>query len=146
VTDIDLTGDIPLAINGAASLGSPIAVAYVDADGRPSVSLRGSLQVLNESQLALWSRKRQGGLVDAIAARPDISLLYYGPTTPGALFLAIRGRARVAPEFDDTVYANMIDGERDKDPERLGVAVVIDVESVSGAGPGGAPISQSRAS
>jgi hypothetical protein len=35
------------------------------------------------------------------------------------------------------VYANMIQGERDQDPDRAGVAVVIDVEDVAEVGAGG---------
>ncbi len=53
------------------------------------------------------------------------------------MFLSIEGRARVAPEADDEVWAGMIEGERNQDPERHGVAVVIEVDSVAGAGADG---------
>ena len=46
----------------------------------------------------------------------------------------VQGRARVEPSANDDVYANMIDGEKAQDPERKGVAVIIDVESVNGFG------------
>ena len=53
------------------------------------------------------------------------------------MLLSIRGRARVDPSADDAVYAGMIEGERGQDPDRKGVAVVIDVESVRGFGADG---------
>jgi hypothetical protein len=59
---------------------------------------------------------------------------YYSPDGPGPKYLAIQGRAHVEPSANDDVYANMIDGEKAQDPERKGVAVVIDVDSVNGLG------------
>ena len=56
---------------------------------------------------------------------------------PGPLFLSIEGRARVAPELNDQVGDGMIQGERNLDPERGGVAVVIELDSVAGAGADG---------
>jgi hypothetical protein len=129
---VDLSGDIAAAVNGAAGRGNPIALAYVDGEGKPSVSFRGSTQVLDRQHLALWARKRQGGLVEAIASRPDVALVYYGPGGPGARYVSIRGRAHADESFNDTVYANMIQGERDQDPERAGIAVVIEVDVAAG--------------
>ena len=85
-------------------------------------------------ELALWARKPDSGLATAIATEPRVSLVYYGPDGPGPMYLAIEGRARIAPEVNDQVWAAMIDGERQQDPERQGVAVVIEVDSVTGAG------------
>jgi len=56
---------------------------------------------------------------------------------PGARYLAIEGRARVGPELDQEAYEAIIEPERQQDPERRGVAVVIDVDRVSGAGENG---------
>ena len=134
---LDLTGDISAAVDGAALRGATLALAYVREDGSPSVSFRGSTQVHGPGELAVWARKSDSGLAAAIANEPRVSLVYYGPGGPGPMFLAIEGRARVAPELNDQVWTAMIDGERQQDPERQGVAVVIDVDSVAGAGPEG---------
>jgi Pyridoxamine 5'-phosphate oxidase len=135
---LDLTGDIAAAIDGAALRNATVAVAYVRDDGSPSVSFRGSTQVHGPGELALWARKPDSGLATAIADRPRVSLVYYGgPGGPGPLFLSIEGRARVAPELNEQVWAAMIEGERNQDPERNGVAVLIDVDSVAGAGADG---------
>jgi hypothetical protein len=137
MSDIDLTGDITTAIDGAAERGSTLVLGYVDPDGTAALSFRGSTQVHSQDQLALWSRQKDGVFIESIAERPVVSLLYYSPDTPGAAYLSIKGRARVAPEASDAVYAGMIEGERGQDPERKGVAVVVDVDSVIGAGPDG---------
>jgi hypothetical protein len=135
---LDLTGDIAAAIDGAALRNATLAVAYVRDDGSPSVSFRGSTQVHGPGELALWARKRDSGLATAIAERPRVSLVYYGgPGGPGPLFLSIEGRARVAPELNDQVFEAMIEGERNLDPERGGVAVLIEVDTVAGAGADG---------
>ena len=134
---LDLTGDIAAAVDGAALRGAALALAYVRENGSPSVSFRGSTQVHSAGELALWARKRDSGLALAVAKEPRVSLVYYGPDGPGPMYLAIEGRARVAPEVNEQVWAAMIDGERQQDPERQGVAVVIEVDSVAGAGPQG---------
>ncbi|MFZ0041274.1 MAG: pyridoxamine 5'-phosphate oxidase family protein [Solirubrobacteraceae bacterium] len=132
---LDLTGDIAAAIDGAALRGATLALAYVRADLSPGVSFRGSTHVHGPTELALWARKRDSGLVEAIAERPRVSLVYYGgPDGPGPMFLSIEGRARVAPELNDEVWSAIIEGERKQDPERKGVAVLIEVDSVAGAG------------
>jgi len=135
---LDLSGEIATAIDGAALRGATLALAYVRDDLSPAVSFRGSTQVHGPTELALWARKRDTGLAAAISEHPRVSLVYYGgPDGPGPMFLSIEGRARVAPEINDEVWAAMIEGERKQDPERNGVAVLIEVETVAGAGAGG---------
>ena len=131
---LDLTGEIASAIDGAALRGATLALAYVRDDLSPAVSFRGSTQVHGPTELALWVRKRDSGLLAAISERPRVSMVYYGgPDGPGPMFLSIEGRARVAPEVNDEVWAAMIDGERQQDPGRNGVAVLIEVDIVTGA-------------
>ena len=135
---LDLTGDIAAAVDGAALRHSTLALAFVREDGSPSVSFRGSTQVHSSTELAMWARKADSGLATAISDRPRVSLVYYGgPDGPGPVFLSFEGRARVAPELNDEVWEKMIEGERQLDPERKGVAVLIEVDSVAGAGAGG---------
>ncbi len=134
---VNLTGEIADAINGAALRGVPIPVAFVRDDGSPSVSFRGSTYVYSPTQLAIWARKRDEGLASAIAQRPRVSLVFFEYEGPGARYLAIEGRARVAPEIGDEVYTSMIEPERQQDPEKQGVPVLVEVDSVAGAGKDG---------
>jgi hypothetical protein len=135
---LDLGGEIAEAIDGAALRGKTAVLGYAGDDGYVGLSFRGSLQVHSPTQLAFWSRKAEGGVVEAIADDPKVSVLYYGGADgPGPLFLSIHGLAHVDRSVDDAVYAAMIEGERGQDPDRAGVAVVIDVQSVQGFGSAG---------
>jgi hypothetical protein len=132
---LDLTGEIAEAVDGAALRGHTLALGYLDDDGYPAVSFRGSTQVHGPRQLAIWARKADEGFAKAIAERPQVSLVYYGgPDGPGAMFVSFRGRARVEPSANEEVYSGMIEGEQGQDPDRAGVAVIIDVESAQGVG------------
>ena len=134
---VNLTGEIAAAIDGAVLRGRPLAVAFVRDDGSPSVSFRGSTYVYSPNQLAIWVRKRDSGLAAAIVERPRVSLAFLEREGPGAHYLAIEGRARVAPQLDQEVYGAIVEPERQQDAERKGVAVLIDVDSVTGAGENG---------
>jgi Pyridoxamine 5'-phosphate oxidase len=134
---VNLTGEIAAAIDGAALRGHPLAVAYVRDDGSPSVSFRGSTYVHGPTELAIWARKRDTGLAAAVVERPRVSLVFFEMEGPGARYLAIEGHARVVPELDQEVYDAIVELERQQDPERQGVAVLIDVDSVAGAGENG---------
>jgi hypothetical protein len=135
---LDLSGDIASAVDSAASRGRPLALGYVDEDGNASVSFRGSTHVHGSQQLAIWARKPDEGFAKAIAAHPQVSLVYYSPGAgPGPFHLSFRGQAHVDPSANDEVYAAIVEGERQQDPDRKGVAVIIDVDSVNGYGEDG---------
>lgn len=126
---IDLT-EFAEDINGAFDAGNPVAFGYIGLDDAPHVSYRGSIQVLEAGdRMALWARNPDGGLVAALPTRPLVSLAFM--SLPSVL-LMFRGRARLAPELNDVVYAAMPQGERDRDPDRKGIAVAIDVELAEG--------------
>jgi len=127
---IRLTEEMRAAIDGAFADGVPIAVAAVDADGQPSITFRGTTQTLDEERLGVWARNPEGGLVSSIAANPRIALLYRNPATRTAYLF--HGRAHVT---DDAALAAQIfdrsaEAERARDPERLGVAIVVEVDRV----------------
>ena len=134
---VNLTGEIAAAIDGAVLRGHQLALAFVRDDGSPSVSFRGSTYVRSATELAIWARKRDSGLAAAIRDPPRVSLVFYEMDGPGARYLAIEGRARVAGELDDEVYGAIVEPERQQDPDRNGVAVIIDVDSVAGANANG---------
>ena len=131
---LDLTGEIASALDGSVLRGTTAALAYVRADGSPSVSFRGSLRVHGATELSLWARKADSGLAAAIADRPRVAIVFFEHSGPGPRYLSIEGRARVAPELNDAVWEATVEPERQQDPGRLGVAVIIDVDTVAGAG------------
>jgi hypothetical protein len=105
--------------------------------GHPVCEHRGD-EVLAAGEAAVERPAAYAGALGDVVQRGveavlgEVTLVYYGPGSPGPLYLAVRGRARVDPSANDAVYAAMIEGERGQDPERKGVAVLIDVEHIAG--------------
>lgn len=134
-TDLKLTPALRELVNGALDRGRMLSVAYVGADGRPELSFRGSVQAFSDTQLAIWVRNPEGGIVAAVrGGRPHIALLY-GELRPDAkAFVTFRGRGRI----DNTeaarrkVYDSSPELERNLDKDRKGVPLVIDLDSVDG--------------
>lgn len=142
---INLTGDIQLAVDAAYERGSPVAVAYVNASNEPSLSMRGSAQVLNAEQIGLWVRSRDTGMAAAIKANPNVSLIFFGPLPSGdKMLLTIKGRAHIDESRNDEVYNGMIENERKFDLEKKGIAVIVEVDAASGMSMASGPFSQQR--
>ena len=87
--------------------------------------MRGSTHVFSPTELAIWVRNPEGGILAAIEQNPAVSLLfgYFEPDDRG--FLNFRGRARRddSAAVREKVYGNAHEFERSQDAERKGVAV-----------------------
>lgn len=140
---IDLNDTIKGAVDNALEQGKPVVVAYVDEQGQPQLSFRGSTQVYSKDQLAIWVRNPEGGLQKALAKNPRITLLYRSPE-PRMMF-NFRGHAHFDSSEDvrKKVYESSPQGEQNADRDRKGMALIIDVDRVNGVAPG-APINQQR--
>jgi hypothetical protein len=103
----------------------------VTPDSKPLLSFRGSTQVYNDGQLGLWIRKASGGTIEAIKGNPQVAMMYRSATTP---MLQFHGRARIATDEAERerVFGNAPEREQKADPERKGVAIVIDLAKVEG--------------
>jgi len=134
LTDLKLTAEMKQAINAAATSGKAIVIAYVDEDGAPQVSYRGSTQALSDTQLAVWVRNPQGRILAATRRNPRVALIYgnFDPSAKG--FMTFHGRARIDDSADtrQRVYDGSPEGERNLDAERKGVALIVDLDSVDG--------------
>ena len=137
-TSVVLDGAIADLVNGALDNGTPIIAAYVDRDGQPQLSLRGTTQVYSTDQVALWIRNPEGGLVGVLPENSRLTFFYRDPAT--RTFLQIQGRGRVDadPHVRDVVFDNSPEREQAVDPERRGAAVIVDVDRVQGRLPDGA--------
>jgi Pyridoxamine 5'-phosphate oxidase len=128
---IALTDEITERVNGALVSGHPMILASVDGEGRPRLSFRGSTQVFSGDQLGFWARNAEGGTMGAIAANPHVALMYRHPAD--RVLLQFAGRARVAQGAErERVYDLAPEYEQKADPEKKGVAVVIDLDKVEG--------------
>jgi Pyridoxamine 5'-phosphate oxidase len=128
---IALDDEIRDAIASAFTSGNFVTVAYVDADGWAHVSRRGTTQVLDDTSLAIWARKPNEGLAASILERPQVTLFYLDLAERGVAY-TFYGRARVAddPDTAERVWNGSPELERQQDPDRGGVAIVVDLERV----------------
>jgi hypothetical protein len=126
-----LTDELRSLVNNALAQGAPLLLAAVSPDGKPVLSFRGSVQTYSDDQLGLWARNAEGGTLDAIRANPNVVLVYRSATTP---VLQFHGRARIAESAQERsrVFESAPEREQAADPERKGVAVIVDLDRVEG--------------
>ncbi len=142
-TPIELNEAIANAINHALEEGKPVVVAYVDEEGQPRLSFRGSTQVYSPNQLAIWVRNPEGGLQRALSKNPRMSLLYRS-TEPRMNFNFVgRGHLESSEDVRKKVYESAPQAEQNADKERKGLALIIDLDRVTGVIPG-QPINMQR--
>jgi len=134
LTELALTDEMKQAVNQAFETRRPIVVSYVDESGAPQLSYRGSTQAYSDTQLALWVRNPEGRILESIERNPAVALVYgyFEPNDRG--FMIFRGRARRDDDaaVRDAVYGGAHEFERKQDAERKGVAVIIDLDGISG--------------
>jgi hypothetical protein len=118
-------------INNALGERTPMVLASVDAEGRPRLTFRGSLQTFSDDQVGFWARNPEGGTMDNITANPHVSMIMRNPDT--RVVLQLMGRARrVEGAERDRIYANAPEVEQRGDPERKGAGVIVDIDRVEG--------------
>jgi hypothetical protein len=135
LAELKLSPALKQIINTALERGRMISVAYVSPEGRPELSFRGSVQAYSDTQLAIWVRNPDGGILKAVtSAHPYIALLYGELGAQTKAFVTFRGRGHVesSESVRRKVYEDSPAIERDMDKDRKGVALIIDLDSVDG--------------
>lgn len=129
---VKLTEDIRKLVDNALATRHPMIVAYVGPNGQPIVSFRGSTQSFSDDQLAIWVRNSDGVFLNAVAANPKVALMYRDEDSKATY--QFQGRARVATDEQTRrrVYEKMAEAERNHDPARTGIALIIDLDRVEG--------------
>jgi predicted pyridoxine 5'-phosphate oxidase superfamily flavin-nucleotide-binding protein len=131
----NLNNDMKELLDTALADGTPCVVATVDGEGRPNMTPKGSVMVFDEQHLAYWERARKNAL-DNVRVNPHVAVYYRNPDQadrlPGGNIWRFYGDAQVHEddEIREQVMARTIQAELDRDPERLGVAVLIRVDKV----------------
>jgi general stress protein 26 len=124
-------------INGALANNTPICVAYVDENGIPHMSLRGSTQVFSPTQLSIWARQKDSGIATAIQKNPNVGLLYRDSNTRSTLVIQGRAHVETDPEIAERVWNSIQDVEQKHETRESGCAIIIDVVSMAGGTPKG---------
>jgi len=127
---IDMTGEMKELVDRAHSDGLSCTLGTADKDGQPQLSLKGSVMVFDSETLAYWERATRSAL-ENVSENPRVVILYNNPGK------RIRWRFYGAAEVHESdaireeVMARTVQAELDRDPERLGVAVLVKVDRIN---------------
>jgi pyridoxamine 5'-phosphate oxidase-like protein len=129
---LKLTAELAEIVDNAFANGTPVLLAYVDADGQAHLSPRGTTQVFSADQLATWARDPEGGLVRALPANPRLTFFYRDGATRTTLQFFGRGHVVTDEASRTQIYDRSPEIERNFDPDRRGIAIVVDVDKLEG--------------
>jgi len=129
---IELTDEMRSRLGSALTDGYPVVAASVDADGQPKLSFFGSTHVHRPDQLAIWVRNPASGTLRRIEGNPRMTFLYRHAAD--RIRWTFEGRARRVDDEAERaeIYEASPELERSMDPDRAGVAVVVDLDAVIG--------------
>lgn len=126
---IRLTDEMRAALDSALTERVPALVGTASAAGEPDMAYKGSLMVWDDEHLAFWERAR-GTTLRNMEENPHVVALYRNPET--RLAWKFFGRARLLRDGDvrEGIMARTNPIELSRDPDRKGIAVLIEVDRV----------------
>lgn len=117
------------AVNSALMDGNPCILATNDGEGRPDIAFKGSMMIFDGEHLAWWERSL-GEQIAQVEQNPNVVVLYR--SAPRKLTLRFYGQATIHKEgpLREEVMERTIPIELEKDPERKGYGVIVQVDRV----------------
>ncbi|MCI0438396.1 MAG: pyridoxamine 5'-phosphate oxidase family protein [Chloroflexi bacterium] len=127
---ISITGEMRDLINNAINDRLTCSVGTASKDGRPQISLKGSVAVYDEETLSYWERSLRSAL-DNVTENPQVVIFYRNPDK--RINWRFHGTATVydGGEIREKVWEITPQAERDRDPDRKGVAVLVRIDSIT---------------
>lgn len=127
---INLSDEMRELIDRNLADGVPCILGTASADGRPQISMKGSVLVFDRQTLAYWERSKRSAL-DNVAQNPQVVIFYRNPEK--RVNWRFHGTATVyeTGAIRDNVMARTVKAELDRDPERQGVAVLVRVDRIT---------------
>ena len=129
---IELSAELRTSLANSMTDRIAVIAAYVDRNGDPHVGFYGSLHAYSDDQLALWARKPDSELVATLPEHPKIEFVY--SDMANLRIYRLGGSARIVTDAiqRDRIYEGIHEIEQGHDPDRTGVAIVVDLDRVSG--------------
>ena len=133
---IKMTELMRTLLRSALADGVPCLLGTATRDGKPQISPKGSVAVLDDQTLCYWERSLRTAHAH-IGENPQVVVYYrnFARTSEipyrGAA-MRFHGRARIVksgPEREK-VWNATIPAEQERDPQKTGVAVLIDVDGI----------------
>jgi len=122
-------------VDSALADGVPALVGTASKDGHPQISVKGSVLVLDDHTLAYWERSHRGALAN-VGANPNVVVWYRNPAKanelPRGAAVRFHGKATIhaSGPMREKVWERTVPIERERDPEKKGVAVTIALDKV----------------
>ena len=126
---INLTDEMKELFYSALGDGMVPLVGTASKDGWPQISPKGSLMVYDQETLAYWERSRRSAM-ENVGENPKVVIYYSNPDTRTRWRFYGTATIHESGSVRDDVMSKTIQAELDRDPERLGVAVLVKVEKV----------------
>ena len=129
---IEISDEMAQSLANSMTDRIAVVAAYVDRAGNPHVGFYGSLHRYGRDQVALWARKAESELVATIPTHPRIEFVY--ADMKNTRVYRFGGVARIVTEQEqrDRIFEGIHEIEQSHDPDRTGVAVVVDLDHVTG--------------
>ncbi|MEE8465325.1 MAG: pyridoxamine 5'-phosphate oxidase family protein [Dehalococcoidia bacterium] len=127
---IDMNGEMKELVDRAHADGLSCTVGTAGKDGQPQLSLKGSVMVFDSETLAYWERAKRSAL-ENVGQNPKVVILYNNPEK--RIRWRFYGEAVVhdSGPIREEDMARTVQAELDRDPERLGVAVLVKVAKIN---------------
>ncbi len=110
--------------------GCTCLLGTATADGRPQISMKGSVMVFDRETLAYWERAKRSAL-ENVAANPHVVIFYRN----SALHVTWRFHGTAAVYESGAIRNNVmyrtVQAELDRDPERAGAAVLVKIDHIT---------------
>ena len=125
-----MIGEIKDLVDRNHADGWSCSVGTSDKDGQPQLSLKGSVMVFDSETLAYWERAKRSAL-ENVVANPKVVVLYNN--MKDRVRWRFYGVAEVheSDAIREEVMSRTVQDELDRDPDRLGVAVLVKVNKIS---------------
>ena len=127
---INITDDMQKLIDNALTDRVACFLGTASREGRPQISMKGSVMVYGPETLAYWERSKRTAL-ENVAENPQVVIFYRNPEKRinwrfhGAATVYEMGTVR------EDVMSRTVKAELDRDPERQGVAVLVRVDRIT---------------
>jgi general stress protein 26 len=110
--------------------GQSTGVVATSNAGQPDVALKGSLMVWDADHLAWWERGR-AETEAAVRANPHVAVMVRNVTRDKRT-IRFYGEARIVDDarLRERIWERVIQVEKDTDPEKQGVAVMVRIDRV----------------
>ena len=108
----------------------PAPWGHLTKTSKPQLSLNGSAIVFDSETLAYWEREKRSAL-ENVAENPKVVVLYNNMDDKIRWRFYGTAESHESGAIRDEVMARTVQGELDRDPDRLGVAVLVRVNKIA---------------